>query len=192
MWVHQCSSLVMFRRQCFSLSCGSYSLYLCSPPTWYILIALPACPTCPYVMPFFSPCRVVVLVMLFTSGKKCHDYSNSHKRKHFIGGSIGLQRFSPLSSWQEAWRFAGRLGAGGAQISTSSSAGKRKWIECHSEHSLSEGDLKVHPIVTHFSSKVTPAPTRPCLRIVLLPMSWYRPGCSNFHCNRSGSNCVSI
>ena len=34
------------------------------------------------------------------------------KEKHLIGAGLQFQRFSPLSSWQEAWQHAGRHGAG--------------------------------------------------------------------------------
>jgi hypothetical protein len=50
------------------------------------------------------------------------------KIKDFIGGwLIYIQRFSPLSSWQEAWQRASRHGAEEvAESSTSGSAGNRK------------------------------------------------------------------
>jgi hypothetical protein len=41
------------------------------------------------------------------------------KRKTFNWGWLTVQRFSPLSSWREAWQHAGRHGAGGAESSTS-------------------------------------------------------------------------
>jgi hypothetical protein len=34
-------------------------------------------------------------------------------------GWLTVQRFSPLSSWQEAWQYAGRHGAGEAEGSIS-------------------------------------------------------------------------
>ena len=56
-----------------------------------------------------------------------HEHSNSYKGKHFIGAGLQFQRFSPLSSWQEAWQCAGRHGAGeGAESSVSHSEGKQK------------------------------------------------------------------
>jgi len=42
---------------------------------------------------------------------RCHEHSNSYKRKHLIGAVLQFQRFSPLSPWQEAWQHAGRYGA---------------------------------------------------------------------------------
>ena len=64
---------------------------------------------------------------VFIAVKRLHDHNNSYKGKHLIGAGLQLQRFSPLSSWQEAWQRAGRHGAGeGAQSSTSGSAGSRK------------------------------------------------------------------
>jgi hypothetical protein len=44
---------------------------------------------------------------------KRQDYQgNSYKGKHLIEAGLQFQRFSPLSSWQEAWQCAGRHGAG--------------------------------------------------------------------------------
>jgi hypothetical protein len=51
--------------------------------------------------------------------KRHHDQGNSYKGKHLIGAGLQFQSFSPLSSWQEAWQHANRLGAGGAESSTS-------------------------------------------------------------------------
>jgi hypothetical protein len=66
----------------------------------------------------------------FFAVKGQHDQGNYYKGKHLIGA--GLQRFSPLSSWREAWQHAGRLGAGRAG-STSWSTGSRRelphWVE---------------------------------------------------------------
>ena len=36
--------------------------------------------------------------------KRHHDQGNSYKGKHLIGAGLQFQRFSPLSSWQEAWQ----------------------------------------------------------------------------------------
>ena len=33
--------------------------------------------------------------------KRHHDQGNSYKAKHFIGAGLQVQKFSPLSSWQE-------------------------------------------------------------------------------------------
>ena len=46
--------------------------------------------------------------------KRHHDQDNSNKCKHLIGAGLEFQRFSPLSAWLEAWKCAGRHGAGGA------------------------------------------------------------------------------
>jgi hypothetical protein len=55
------------------------------------------------------------------------NQSNSYKGQHLIGAGLQVQRFSPLSSWQEAWQHPGRHGAGeGAESSTSCSEGKQK------------------------------------------------------------------
>ena len=40
--------------------------------------------------------------------KRHHDHGNFYKGKHFIGVNLQFQRFSPLSSWWEAWQHAGR------------------------------------------------------------------------------------
>jgi hypothetical protein len=52
--------------------------------------------------------------------KRHRDHHNSYKEKHLNGADLQFQRFSSLSSWQEAWQHAGRYGAGeGAESSTS-------------------------------------------------------------------------
>jgi hypothetical protein len=43
-------------------------------------------------------------------------------RKHIIGAGSQLQRFSPLSSWQEAWQLTSRCAGEEAKTSTSSLA----------------------------------------------------------------------
>ena len=63
--------------------------------------------------------REVILVWVFIVVKRPHDYSNSYTGKHLIGAGLQFQRFSPLSSWWETWQLPGRLGAGGAENSTS-------------------------------------------------------------------------
>ena len=40
--------------------------------------------------------------------KRCIDHGHSYKGKHLIVALLQFQRFSPLSSWQEAWQQAGR------------------------------------------------------------------------------------
>lgn len=54
----------------------------------------------------------VVLVRVSIAVKTHHDHSISHKGKHSTGAGSRLQRFSPLSSWREAWQHAGRNGSG--------------------------------------------------------------------------------
>ena len=51
-------------------------------------------------------------LVVFMVAKRHHDHSNSYKGKHFIEAGLQIQRFSPLSSWWEAWEHAGRHGAG--------------------------------------------------------------------------------
>jgi hypothetical protein len=53
---------------------------------------------------------------------------NSYKGQHLIGTVILVLRFSPLSSWQEAWQHPGRHGAGRAKNSTPCSKGKQEKI----------------------------------------------------------------
>ena len=43
--------------------------------------------------------------------KRYHDHSNFYKGKHLTGTGLQFQRFSSLSSWQEAWQHIGRHGA---------------------------------------------------------------------------------
>ena len=59
--------------------------------------------------------------------KRNHDQGHSYKEKYLIGAGFQLQKFSLLSSWQEAWQHAGKRGAGEvAERSTSVAAGSRK------------------------------------------------------------------
>ena len=57
------------------------------------------------------------------AGKRHRDQSNSHRVKCLTGAGLQFQRFSPLSSSGETRHCAGRLGAGGAESSTSCSEG---------------------------------------------------------------------
>ena len=41
-----------------------------------------------------------------------HDQDNSYKGQHLIRAGLQVQRFSPLSSWQETWQCPGRHSAG--------------------------------------------------------------------------------
>jgi|UPI00001F6546 hypothetical protein len=65
--------------------------------------------------------------------KRHHDHSNSYKGKHLIGAGLQFQRFSPLSSWREAWQHAGRQGGEGAKSSTSLSKDSQEEIIPHLE-----------------------------------------------------------
>jgi hypothetical protein len=59
--------------------------------------------------------------------KRHHDHGNSYKGKHLVEDGLNFQRFSPVSSWQEAWQRAGRHGAEEVTGSSiSGSAGSRK------------------------------------------------------------------
>ena len=62
-----------------------------------------------------------MLVRVSIAEKRHQDQDNSYKaQQHLIRAGLQVQRFSPLSSWQEAWQCAGRHGAGeGAESSTS-------------------------------------------------------------------------
>jgi hypothetical protein len=42
--------------------------------------------------------KVIILVV-----KRHHDHSNFYEEKHLTGDGLTVQRFSPLSSWWEAW-----------------------------------------------------------------------------------------
>ena len=94
--------------------------------------------------------------------KKHHDRSNSYKENHLIRARLQIQRFSPLSSFQEAWWCAGRHGTGEvAERFVSGWAGsrKRQWAM---RPSLSFWNVKAHPkwqlppTSYSFSNKATP------------------------------------
>jgi len=51
-----------------------------------------------------------VLVRASIAVKRQQEQENSYKGKHLIGAGLQSQRFSPLSSWQEAWQDSGRCG----------------------------------------------------------------------------------
>ena len=48
--------------------------------------------------------------------RRHHDQGNSYNVKHLIGAGLQFQRFSPLSSWWEAWRHAASHGDTGAEV----------------------------------------------------------------------------
>ena len=52
-----------------------------------------------------------VLVRVSTAMRRHHDQGNSYKGKHLIGTGLQFERFSPLSSWWEAWQHTVRHGA---------------------------------------------------------------------------------
>jgi hypothetical protein len=58
---------------------------------------------------------VLGLKVCTTTAQKGKSY-----KRHLIEAGLQVQRFSPLSSWQEAWQRPGRHGAGVAETSTSS------------------------------------------------------------------------
>jgi hypothetical protein len=47
--------------------------------------------------------------MGFIAVKRHCDQSNSYKGKHLMGSCLQFQRFSPSSSWQEAWQCSGDM-----------------------------------------------------------------------------------
>ena len=95
----------------------------------------------------------------FIAVKNHHDHSNSYKEKHLIGAGLQFQRFSPLSSWWEAWQRAGRHGA--EELRTLHLDPQTARRDCvHSEHRRPQSPLH---------SDALP-PIRPHLLIVPLPM----------------------
>jgi hypothetical protein len=52
--------------------------------------------------------------------KRYHDPGNSYIGATFHWDGLQYQKFSPLSSWQEAWQHPGRHGAGEGSESSSS------------------------------------------------------------------------
>jgi hypothetical protein len=96
-----------------------------------------------------------------------HDEGNS-----LIGSGLQFQRFSPLSSWWEAWQHAGRHWVRGAKSSTSWSAENQEedfishWVELQHRRPQSpshQGNIS--------SNKAIPTPTKPYLLIVTLSMA---------------------
>jgi hypothetical protein len=49
-------------------------------------------------MPIAKGCRVIASDSIV---KKYHDHGNPYKGKHLIGAGLPVQRFSPLSWWEE-------------------------------------------------------------------------------------------
>jgi hypothetical protein len=77
--------------------------------------------------------------------KRHHDHVNSYKRKHLIGAGLQFQRFSPLSSWWEAWPHVGKHGAGERAESFISFIYRQQMTVRHNGYHLSMGDLKIFP-----------------------------------------------
>jgi hypothetical protein len=48
--------------------------------------------------------------------KRHHDEGNAYKGQHLIGAGLLFQRFSPFSSWYEAWQYPGKHDAGEGPI----------------------------------------------------------------------------
>ena len=100
-----------------------------------------------------------VLVRVSIAVKRHCEQGNVPKEQHLIGAGLQLQRFSPLSSWWEAWQHPGRHGAGeGAESSTSWSEGRQEDTLFYTVWNLSTGgNLKAHLYIG------TLPPTRPHL-----------------------------
>ena len=97
--------------------------------------------------------------------KRYHDQGNSYKGKHSIRAGLQFQRFSPLSSWPEAWQFADIHGAGGTKdlhLDFQAAAGDSKQSRGGSDSTLS---LEIYGPKAHLNSDLFP-PTRPYFLIV--------------------------
>ena len=97
-----------------------------------------------YLHAYISFCLSLGFIVV----KRQHDQGNYCKGQHLIGAGLQIQRFNPLSSWQETWQGQGRHGAGeGAESSA-------PWLEAarilalqgeyeealfHTERSLNKG-----------------------------------------------------
>jgi hypothetical protein len=127
---------------------------------------------------FHHPCLRVSIAV-----NRHRDQGKSYKGQYLIGAGLQVQRFSPLSSWQEAWQCPGRHGAGGGANSTFCSEGNQKtgilrqlggrplpkWVE--PEH-------RRRPPEPTSTVTDTPPPTRPHLLTVPFPMG---QAYSNYH-----------
>lgn len=65
-----------------------------------------------HLPPTFLPSKSSCLVFASIAVKRQHDHNNSYKGKHLMEADLRVQRFSPLSSWQDVWQLAGRHDAG--------------------------------------------------------------------------------
>ena len=102
-------------------------------------------------------------VLVFTALKKHYDHGNSYLKEHLIEVALlQFHKFSPLSLWQETWKYAGR-GCTGTESTISLSEDSRESTNSHSNGSLSKRILQAHP-----HSDTLP-PKRTCLLIVPLP-----------------------
>ena len=73
---------------------------------------LPCLSGCELLQEYFQLPFPVCISQNFTAVNRHHDQGKSYKGQHLIGAGLQFQRFSPLSSWQEAWQPAGSDGAG--------------------------------------------------------------------------------
>ena len=78
------------------------------------------CLGCFYVLDIMNRAAMITFLSEgFIAMKRHHDQGKSYKGLHLIGAGLQVQRFSPLSSWWEAWQHPGRHGAGRVKSSTS-------------------------------------------------------------------------
>jgi len=104
-------------------------------------------------------------ILGFTAVKRHHDQGNSCKGQHLIRAALQVQRFSPLSSWQEACQYPGWHGSGGDENSTSCSKGSQEKTVLWAARMRVSKPMTTE---THFlqighthSNKATPTPNRP-------------------------------
>lgn len=107
-----------------------------------------------------EPSRVSVLVRVSIAVKRHYDHGNSYKGKHLIQ----FQRFSPLSSWQQACHPGGRHGNRGvlhqkARRRLSSTGFLEETIFCTGKN--------LRDLIVHLHSD-TLLPTRPHLIVQFL------------------------
>jgi hypothetical protein len=99
--------------------------------------------------------------------KRHLDQGKSYKKQHLIRAGLQLQRFSLVSSWQEAWWHAGRHSAGeGDKSSAFDLKANRRRL---TSRQLGGGSQSPPP-KSHTSCKMTTSTlTRPQLLIMPLP-----------------------
>ena len=93
--------------------------------------------------------------------KKHHERGHSYKEKHFIGAGFPFQRISPLSSWWETWRSAGRRGAGDELRGLHLELKTAEETVRHTGHSLSMRHKRPRPQGHASSKEIRPTPTGP-------------------------------